>query len=80
MLMRIPGISPQEASMIAQAVGRSLAQRAWRWPQGGRIGDLDLRLTLAGERSRDALVAQIVEAMTAAIDAKITQKASPSTH
>lgn len=71
MVMRIPGIGKQEAGQIAQEVSRALAQQAWRWPQGGHVGNLQLRLDFQGERSRQALVSQIVEAMAAAIDAKV---------
>jgi hypothetical protein len=70
MVMRIPGIGQQEAGLIAQEVSRALAQQAWRWPQGGSIGDLHLKLDGTHERSRDALVATIVRAMVSAIDAQ----------
>ncbi len=70
MVMRIPGIGKQEAGQIAQEVSRALAQQAWRWPQGGSIGELQLRIDGSTERSRDALVASIVNAMVQAIDAK----------
>jgi hypothetical protein len=70
MVMRIPGISQQEAGTIAREVSRAMAQQAWRWPHAGNIDDLNLRITLGTERSRDALVASIVQAMAQAIDAK----------
>lgn len=71
MVMRIPGIPQHEASEIAREVSRALAQEAWRWPKGGTVGDLHLRIEQgSGERSRDALIAQIVQAMTQAIQSK----------
>ncbi len=70
MIMRIPGIGKQEAEQIAREVGRALGQHAWRWPQGGAIGDLQLKLDFGAERSRDALVSSIVNAMVKAIDSK----------
>lgn len=72
MVMRIPGIGKHEAGQIAQAVSRALAQQAWRWPQGGTIGDLHLKIDGNSDRSQEALVAAIVQAMVDAIDAKST--------
>lgn len=70
MVMRIPGIGKSEAGEIAREVSRALAQQAWRWPKGGSIGELDLKISHTSERSREALVASIVNAMVNAIDAK----------
>lgn len=69
--MRIPGIPKYEAAHIAQEVSRAMGQQAWRWPHA-TIDDLHLRLERSGgERSREALIAQIVNAMVQAIDAKV---------
>lgn len=73
MVMRIPGISQQEAGLVAQEVSRALAQQSWRWPEGGRLDALHLKIDHPGERSRDALVAAIVQSITSAV-----QGASPS--
>ncbi len=68
--MRIPGIGKGEAGEVAAEVSRALAQQAWRWPRGGSVGDLHLKIAHTSDRSRDALVASIVTAMVKAIDAK----------
>ena len=70
MVMRIPGIAKHEAGQIAQEVSKALAQQAWRWPHGGMISDLHLRIEHAGQRSQDMLVASIVQAIIQGIDAK----------
>jgi hypothetical protein len=71
MVMRIPGIGKQEAGQVAREVSRALAQQAWRWPKTVALDELQLKITHPAERSRDALVASIVNAMVAAIDQKI---------
>lgn len=70
-VMRIPGIPKHEAGQIAHEVNRAMGQHAWRWPSA-TIDDLHLRIQRgSGERSREALVAQIVNAMIQAIDGKL---------
>ena len=70
MVMRIPGIGQQEAGEIAREVSKALGQQAWRWPRGGAIGDLNLKVEFGAERGREALIAAIVNAMVSAINAK----------
>jgi hypothetical protein len=67
MVMRIPGVSKQEAGLIAQEVSRALAQQSWRWPAGARLDALHLKIDQPSERSRDALVAAIVRSIAQAV-------------
>ena len=78
LVMRLPGITPQEADRVATEVGHALAAHAGRWHLPTTLDELHLRIPGApGHLSRQALVARIVTSIVEALDAKALIRQQP---